>query len=482
VLVRSAEPAAPGPHSVAVSVPWPAGYPERVAAALDHALAEVPAYREWRTLDPGPDHGVFERLARLPALTKAGLRDHGPDGFLPSSRAIHEGIAQGEIELVHTSGTTSERVTNAWHQPWWDASERASWRLNAHAAAADLGAHREAILTSPRSTGVACEDGYLPMEERIRGRFLYLTERSDTEAWTPAHMDRMLRELDEFAPTALEANPSFLARLARHVLATGTRPRQPDLIVLTFENPSPIQLALIRRAFTAPIASSYGATEAGYVFMECERGRMHQVTDCCHVDFLPFARRFGGPRLGRLLVSTLDNPWRALVRFDIGDVARLADPLPGAPAPGVPAPGVPAPVVCCPCGRTGGLVLEGIEGRASGITLDADGGPVVPAAVDRELARVPGLVDHHLRQDGPGTVRIAYVLDAVAGSTRGADRAVRAALARLYGRSCAIEAREVSALPPEPSGKYLRTAPTFAVDVDAFLDEAYRPPSAARAD
>ena len=466
--MTGAGPAAPGPRSFAASLTWPADYPGRVAAALDHALAEVPAYRGWRSLDPGPAAPVFERLARFPALGKADLRDHGPDGFLPSSRAIHEGIAQGEIELVQTSGTTSERITNTWHQPWWDASERASWRLNAHAAAADLGAHREAILTSPRSTGVACEDGWLPMEQRIRGRFLYLTERTDTGSWTPELMDRMLRELAEFAPTALEANPSFLARLARHVLATGARPRPPQLIVLTYEHPSPAQRALIRRAFAAPIASSYGSTEAGYVFMECERGRMHQVTDCCHVDFLPFARRFGGPRLGRLLVTTLDNPWRALVRFDIGDVARLA------------APHGSSAGARCPCGRTGGIVLEDIEGRASGVTLDSDGGPVTPAAVDRELAGVPGLVDHQLRQDGPGSVRVAYVLDAIAGPVRGADRAARAALRRLYGRSCAIEVREVPSLPPEPSGKYLRTAPTFAVDVDAFLDDAYRPPSEAR--
>jgi phenylacetate-coenzyme A ligase PaaK-like adenylate-forming protein len=463
----------PVPRSFAASIPWPAGYPERVAAALDHALAEVPAYRAWRALDPGPGLPVFERLARLPALTKADLRDHGPGGFLPSSRAIHEGIAQGEIELVNTSGTTSEQVTNIWHQPWWDASERASWRLNVHAAAADLGSHREAILTSPGSTGVPCEDGYLPMEQRTRGRFLYLTERTDTGAWTPAHMDRMLRELDEFAPTALEANPSFLARLARHVLATSARPRPPELIVLTYEHPSPVQRALIGRAFASPIVSSYGATEAGYVFMECERGRMHQVTDCCHVDFLPFARRYGGPRLGRLLVSTLDNPWRALVRFDIGDVARLAAPRPGAPAG-----------TRCPCGRTGGIVLEDIEGRVPGITLDEDGGPVTQAAVDRALAAVPGLVDHRLRQERPGSVHIAYVLDAAAGAARsetgGADRAVLAALRRLYGRSCSIEIREVPTLPPEPSGKYLRTAPTFAVDVDAFLDDAYRPPAAPR--
>lgn len=462
-------PMPPVPRSFAASISWPAGYAGRVAEALDHALAEVPAYRGWRALDPGPDVPVFERLARFPALTKDDLRDHGPDGFLPSSRALHEGIAQGEIELVQTSGTTSEQVTNTWHQPWWDASERASWRLNSHAAAADLGSHREAILTSPRSTGFACEDGALPMAQRIHGRFLYLTERTDAGAWTPALMDRMLRELAEFAPTALEANPSFLARLARHVLATGARPRPPELVVLTYENPSAAQRAIIRRAFAAPVASSYGSTEAGYVFMECERGRMHQVTDCCHVDFLPFARRFGGPLLGRLLVSTLDNPWRALVRFDIGDVARLAEAGPGEPAG-----------TRCPCGRIGGIVLEGIEGRASGITLGAHGGPVTPADVDRALAAVPGLVNHRLRQDGPGSVHITYVLDAAAGPTRGTDRAVRAVLRRLYGRSCVIEAREVPALPPEPSGKYLRAAPTFAVDVDSFLDDAYRPPSAAR--
>ena len=463
-MTRSAPEA---PRSFAGSLSWPAGYPGRVAAALDHALAEVPAYRGWRALDPGPRHPVFERLARFPALTKADLRDHGPDGLLSPSRAIHDGLARGEIELVQTSGTTSERVTNTWHQPWWDASERASWRLNAHAAAADLGSHREAILTSPRSTGVPCEDGYLPMEQRLRGRFLYLTERTDAGAWTPDHMDRMLRELEEFAPTALEANPSFLARLARHVLATSARPRPPELIVLTFEHPSAAQRALIGRAFASPIVSSYGATEAGYVFMECERGRMHQVTDCCHVDFVPFARRFGGPRLGRLLVTTLDNPWRALVRFDIGDVARLAASRPGAPAG-----------TRCPCGRTGGIVLEGLEGRASGITLDAGGGPVTQAAVDRTLARVHGLVDHRLRQLGPGSVGIDYVLDDAVGPTRGAARAVGAALRRLYGRSCAIEAREVPTLPPEPSGKYLRAAPAFAVDADAFLDEEYRPPAA----
>jgi hypothetical protein len=69
------------------------------------------------------------------------------------------------------------------------------------------------------------------------------------------------------------------------------------------------------------------------------------------------------------------------------------------------------------------------------------------------------------------------VLDPVAGPTRHAEREVRAALRRLYGRSCAIDVREVPGLHPEASGKYLRAAPEYSLDPDRFLDDAYRPPT-----
>ena len=119
----------------------------------------------------------------------------------------------------------------------------------------------------------------------------------------------------------------------------------PAVIILTYENPSILHHRQIRRAFDAPVASSYGSTETAYVFMECEAGRLHQVTETCHVDFLPFAPEHGGPDVGRILVTTFDNPWRSLVRFDVGDVVRLNGPAP------------------CPCGRDEGLTLASIEGR-----------------------------------------------------------------------------------------------------------------------
>jgi len=252
------------------------GHAERCLRALDAALGSTRAYEAWRAFDPGPSRPVFSRFAALPALTKANLRAHGPKGFVPGGRDIDAGLASREIELVETSGTTGDRVVNVWYQPWWDASEAASWRLNAHARAAAVGEHPEAILTSPWCTGFPCEDEYLAVHQRTLGRFLYLSERSDPSTWSGELMDRMVAELNAFTPVILEANPSFLATLSRHVVRRALRVHSPAVIILTYENPSILHHRQIRRAFDSPVASSYGSTETAYVFMECEAGRMRE--------------------------------------------------------------------------------------------------------------------------------------------------------------------------------------------------------------
>jgi phenylacetate-coenzyme A ligase PaaK-like adenylate-forming protein len=145
---------------------YPEGYERRCVEHLDQALRAAPAYRAWRACDPGPAVSVDERYAALPVTTKKELRAHFPDGFIAPESDREAGLRAGLIEYVQTSGTTDERVTTIWNQRWWDASERASWKLNRQTSAA-TGAHREAILTSPLNTGVRCDEGTLPMELRI---------------------------------------------------------------------------------------------------------------------------------------------------------------------------------------------------------------------------------------------------------------------------------------------------------------------------
>ena len=430
-------------------------YPERCDGALDEALYCTNAYNGWRTLDPGPASPVFSRFAALPALTKRELRARGPQGFVPHGRDIAKGLTAHEIELVATSGATSDQVTNVWYQPWWNASEAASWQLNAHARAVATGAHREAILTSPWCAGFSCEDAYLTMEQRTLGRFLYLSERFNPSSWSSDLMDRMVEELNTFRPVVLEANPSFLARLSRHIVRRRLRVRSPALIVLTYENPSVLHRRQIYRAFDAPIASSYGATEAGYVFMECEAGRLHQVTTTCHVDFLPFAREHGGPDVGRILVTIFDNPWRSLVRFDVGDVVRLDGHT------------------SCPCGRHEGLTLMSVEGRTVNLTLTPEGRAVTQGTVDHALGSVAGLVEYRVLQIGPSAYHLRFVAEGVASRLVAGE--ARDALQAVYGAAAVITTDPVEAIAPDPPGKYCLARMLEPIDPDVLLDDKYAP-------
>ena len=442
-------------HSFASTSSYAQHYARRCGRAVDEALHSTQAYQAWRKFDAGPRSSVFSRLAALSALTKHDLRTHGPQGFVPHGRDIAEGLAAGEIELVATSGTTGDQVTNVWYQPWWNASEAASWQLNAHARGAATGEHREAILTSPWCTGFPCEDGLLTMEQRTMGRFLYLSERSDPSCWTISMMDRMADELRRFRPAVLEANPSFLARLSRHIVHRQLPVYSPALIILTYEKPSVLHLRQIRRAFESPVASSYGSTEAGYVFMECQAGWMHQVTEACHVDFLPFAPEHGGPEVGRILVTTFDNPWRSLVRFDTGDVVRLDGRKP------------------CPCGRHAGLTLTSVEGRTANLTLTPEGRAVTQGAVDLALGDVTGLVEYQLLQTGPTAYNLRFVAEGA--SPRLVAGEACEVMQAVYGPAAVITAAALEAIAPDPPGKYRLAKSLAPVNADALLDDRFAP-------
>jgi phenylacetate-CoA ligase len=422
----------------------------RSVETLETALAALPAYRSWRRLDPGPGSDIDTRYSRMPALTKGDMRAHGVRAFVPPDMDFDAGIASGEIECVKTSGTTDEQVSNIWHQKWWNASERASWQLHSGAARSLTGSEPEAILTSPLCAGMPCETGYLPFERRRLGRFLFLNEKVNPAEWTREQMDRMVDELNSFQPQSLEANPSFLARLARHIVSTNKRVVQPRMIVLTYEYPSILHYRFIREAFSGPLASSYGCTECGYVFMECEAGRLHQNTQFCRVDFLPFTEEHGGPDVGRILVTTFQNPWYIVVRFDVGDLVRLD------------------PQGACPCGRNGGITIAAIEGRLKNVTVTPDGKAVTQRQVDLAMSRVAGVEEYQVLQ----TSRAEYAASIVCSPSSTpptCEGQAREALRSVYGNDAKVSVRTGRALSPEFPGKYRLVKPLIAIDPSSFF-------------
>ncbi len=408
-----------------------AAYWARCAEALELALDATPFYAAWRTADPGRTASVACRYSVLPALTKADLRAHFPEGFVPEGVDFEAELKSGHVSYVSTSGSTEDQVTLFWAQAWWNQSERASWALNAHLQRIADGTHREAVLASPKCVGPYRAGETLPVAERTLGRLLFLNQTINPGNWEADDLRRMLGELAAFRPAVLEADPFYLAGLAAFALDHALPVYQPEAITLTYSFPAQAFLNVIRQVFTAPLISSHGSTETGYVFMECEHGRMHQNTASCHVDFVPLETRPSGAVLGRLLVTPFGHPVQRFVRFDVGDFAERTSGQP------------------CPCGRRGGLTLERIAGRASDMTVTRAGRRMTVADVDAVLAEVPYVRGFQIDQSAAGALRVRLCLAPHAGND--ALRHIEKALGQVY--DFPVAAASVPMLEHEPSGK-----------------------------
>ncbi len=424
-------------------------YYRKSKETLETALDSVPAYKEWREFDPGKELSIDDRYAEMPYLHKTKIREFFPDGLVPENQDVNAALERGEISTAATSGSSDISVVNIWNQAWWDAAERASWQLNSPASRLMTGTHPEAILANPLNVGIVSDNTELPMEERRLGRFLYLNEMTDPAKWSPAHMDRMLRELELFKPVTLEANPSLLSRLARYATTKNRKVFHPGIIVFTYEYPSLIHLRQIQRVFTCPMLSSYGSTETSTVFMQCEEGKFHQNTDFCRVDFQPFKPEYGGPSLGRILVTTFGNQWYYMLRFDVRDLVRVDSED------------------TCKCGRNSGLVLEAIEGRAMSLTLTCDGKPVTLRTLDNTLGSVDGIEEYQLEQHSAKVFSLHLVTEQADKSY--VEKEALEKLKELYGADAEITVDFAKALSPEDSGKYALAKVHFPINIDTFI-------------
>ena len=370
--------------------------------------------------------------------------------MLPHDCDLDQGIRDGEITLVETSGTTDDKITNIWNQRWWDASETASWKLNSYMSQIATGSHNEAILSNPINVGIISDEIDLPMERRRLARFLYLNEKTDPIAWTPAIMGRMIQELNTFQPAVLEANPSYLARLCRYINKTHEIVFQPGVIVFTYEYTSHFYFCQIRQIFpNVPMVSSYGTTETGYVFMQCEKGKLHQNSKYSRVDFQPFQKEHGGPLLGRILVTPLGNNWSYLLRFDTGDIVQLE-------ASGK-----------CDCGRDLGLILSSVNGRRANLTLTCGGRLVTLHELDNALSVLQDIEEYELVQGGASVYDLHLVSQRLDKEklTEDATRILK----MLYGQEAKVSITYKAAIAPERSGKYLLSRALFLIELEKYL-------------
>jgi phenylacetate-CoA ligase len=389
-------------------------------------VAEVPLYRD-RPMPPADPRALGSWLAQLPPVGKRDLRKGFPKSLVRQDQDLRAAMRDERVTLLATSGTTADRLQVIWEWSWWDPQEREAMRLNSRIAESmQSAAFREAVLTTPACGAGVCHFGSQSVAERSIDGMLFLNDSADPSLWTERDLARMLREWIDFAPRGIEADPAYLAMIARAALAHGIGLPAPDFITLTYETTTHAMRRDIRRAVDAPLFQLYGATEAGVLFMECEHGHLHPNERHSHIDLEPVE---GSARLARVLVTTLGRPWMPLLRYDIGDVVRVAESRE------------------CACGLTSdGPLLERVEGRQSDCTVVA-GETVTPLMLDDAIHATLG-ADATLEQWQLAGDTLLVVDPVSLSSAEVAARAVARVLAR------PVRGERVSAIAAEASGKY----------------------------
>jgi phenylacetate-CoA ligase len=417
----------------------------RTVAAIARALREIPFYQRHRHAAPDAGAPLSEALRRLPLLTKKDVRGTLPKQWVPATRDVRAELASGALELVETSGSTGDRLRILWDEGWWLRQERRAMRTNPMVAAAMDGAHgayREAILTTPACGLGTCHVGDLPFEERVDREYLFVNQRPDPLFWTRQEQTRMLDELARHATVGLEADPLYLALLARFASECGRAVDVKGFTQLTYAFTTRAYLRTIREAFSGPLLQLYGASEVGVLYMENDAGRLDHAPFTAHVELLPARVATPGARdVALVVVTTIDRVAMPLLRFVLGDLVQV-DAAAQRPWTNVPA-------------------LASVEGRVDDAVARPDGALVTAGAIDRAIGGVDGVRVYQVNQRSADRVEVDVVAD---GDGARVAAEVQARLAPLL-EGLAVAARTATAIPVEPSGKFRVSKRHFAIDL-----------------
>jgi phenylacetate-CoA ligase len=424
----------------------------RALASIRRAMSEIPFYaRRGATRLAGPNT-LEDILSNTPLLFKSDLRGALLKQWVPAGRNVKTELASGEIELVETSGSTSDRTRILWDKGWWLRQEERGVRTSPIASRAMDGAegpYREAILTTPVCGVGACHTGDLSFAERSEQHRLFLNMRADPTFWKHDEMTRMLDEIAMHETVGLESDPTYLATLARHAERAGREIPVKGFTTLTYAMTSAAHLRPIRRVVRTPLLQLYGASEVGVLFMEGEDGKLHHCPRTTHVELVRMRRPTpGAEEVALVVVTTMDRVVQPLVRFVVGDLVQ------------VDRGGARRFTTVSP--------LLSMEGRVQDAIIRPDGAIVTAAAVDRALAPLHALAHYQVNQRSPSGVEVDLVREPSA-----PDSLVHEARDRLAPLldGLTVKARTATAIAAESSGKYRLVRRHFPVDLGPLFEE-----------
>jgi len=323
---------------------------------LAHAGSHVPYWREtFRRLGFDPRDVVRrEDLAALPILTREIVRERYRELVDPAQAIMN--LKKG------TSGSTGTPLKFEY------CRESESWRQAVRIRGYAWSGYRPGLRTFYYWALVS------EMPGGASGVKIRLDRRMKREVFVDSMCQdqrarrRALDRLRQARPAVIICYTQSCAQFARWILDNGLRDWDDIPVLCGAEAVLPADRAALTRAF-GPVFETYGSRETMLLAAECEA---HQGMHLSEENLLVEVTRSGKPaaagEAGDVLVTDLHNYGMPFIRYQNGDVARMA----GSSA--------------CACGR-GLRRLERVEGRRADTLCDRDGNPI------------PGIVFHVLFSD-----------------------------------------------------------------------------------
>ncbi len=426
---------------------------QRLQSMLDHAYETVPFHRQRfdaAGIKPS-DISSYEDLLRIPPSTKIDIQANFPDRVASS---IGD---QDAWRYVSTSGTANRLMVIQ------DFRKRDMVRASTTrslALSGDYAVGKTIVEIPPDICNIVCGaegeslDGVFPqiasmvkhreltdpkaissLRGRIERNWVFRKKTYQpfgpqgtnlTEEHMQGYVDSLLRD----RPYLLKALPTYLFEIARYVERKGIEPLPVQVIKPMGASISPSMRDAIERSFTGQFREEYGSAEFGD--MACdgpERDGLHVFMDLFLVEVVRDGKHAKDGELGRVLITDLMNKAMPLIRYDIGDIARMS----------------PAPASA----KRQGTRLW-VEGRADDTLVTAEGQVFTSDKVMDFFYKRTDVDQFQLLETRPGKLDLLIVPSN--GSVRGAG--IEDELRGFLQSEVDVTLYEVKTIKPEASGKF----------------------------
>ncbi len=197
--------------------------------------------------------------------------------------------------------------------------------------------------------------------------------------------------LARFQPLVIDAYPSSIAPIARHLLRSKDTRIRPRAVITSSETLSPEDAATIGAAFGCPVFDHYGSAEMAALITQCREGSYHTNSDYGVVELLDGRRPVEVGEEGDIIATGFINPVMPFIRYITGDRA------------------IRGPDTPCACGSSFPRI-ERILGRADDVLITPEGHHV--GRLDPIFKAMTSLDETRIVQDEPDHVRVEIVSSA----------------------------------------------------------------------